>query len=204
LLMLSPPPPGDERCHASATYWSFVARVERLGNSSNDAGVLAEDARRRSNDPPRVGLIAMMANERGALERFRSSRRAASVSWTVTSRAINWVFEMVVAEHGARVRMDESRTSSGAADKILHERYFYDPGAAVSASAPRTTFRTLGGSVGKRTRAMRPPSPVSALKLAGAAAYIAVWPTLMFLGGGQRPLSKAGSSPAGFWRCARP
>ena len=107
----------------------FVARIERLEFLEVMPEFYAEDATaQENNDPPRVGLIAMSSNERGALEscRFESSR-AASVIVDGDFAAINWVFEMVVRSSGARVRMDEIAHQQWCGDKILHERYFYDP-----------------------------------------------------------------------------
>lgn len=83
---------------------------------------------------PTVGLPALIEKE----ERFLAtlaSRRASGASFVVDGdrAAINWVFEFT-SSTGARTRMDEIAYQLWDGDKIVRERYYYDP-ASLRASA---------------------------------------------------------------------
>ncbi len=106
----------------------FVARVSRGEFLEVMPEFYAEDATaQENNEPPRVGLAAMMANERGALARTKfTAIEARSVLVDGDRAAINWYFEMTVGE-GLRVTLDEIAYQVWREDKIVSERYFYDP-----------------------------------------------------------------------------
>lgn len=105
----------------------FIARMERDEHLELMPEFYAEDATAQENGkPPRVGLQALMANERKARARCTfESTRAASFVVEGDRVAINWVFEMVVAGH--RFQLDEIAYQEWRGDKIVRERYFYDP-----------------------------------------------------------------------------
>ena len=113
--------PSRERVQA------FIDRMERGEHYALMTEFYAQDATaQENNEPPRVGLAAMMENERKANERLKFlSTRAASVVVDGDRVAINWVFDIVAAEHS--FQMDEIAYQEWRGDKILHERYFYDP-----------------------------------------------------------------------------
>jgi SnoaL-like domain len=106
---------------------TFIDRIERLEFLEVMPEFYAEDATaQENNDPPRVGLAAMMENERNALVRMKFQKaRAASVVVDGDRVAINYVFDFLAG--GKRVRMDEIAYQLWRGDKIVSERYFYDP-----------------------------------------------------------------------------
>jgi ketosteroid isomerase-like protein len=107
----------------------FVARVERLEFLEVMPEFYAVDAQAQENsEPPRVGLEAMMANERRALSLFTFERmHAASVVIDGDRAAINWVADMRLAD-GRRIHNDEIAYQLWRDGKIVFERYYYDPG----------------------------------------------------------------------------
>ena len=113
--------PSRERVQA------FVDRMERGEHYALMTEFYAEDATaQENNEPPRVGLAAMMENERQANLRCTfPSTRAVSVVVDGDRVAINWVFEIVAGEH--RMQLDEIAYQEWRGDKIVRERYFYDP-----------------------------------------------------------------------------
>jgi hypothetical protein len=106
---------------------AFVARMERGEHYALMRDFYAEDATaQENNEPPRVGLAAMMENERRANERLKfPSTRAKSVLVDGDRVAINWVFEITAGEHA--FTLDEVAYQEWRGDRIIRERYFYDP-----------------------------------------------------------------------------
>lgn len=106
----------------------FVAMIERGEFLEALDRFYAEDmTAQENNQPPRIGRKAQVANETAALKRMRfDSIKAAS--WLVDGDrvAINYVFEMTT-EGGDRLRMDEIAYQLWRGDRIVSERYFYDP-----------------------------------------------------------------------------
>ena len=88
----------------------------------------AEDATMQENgQPARVGLAALIENERRMLSRARFHvRRADSYVAQGDRVAINWVFELTIDGVG-RVRMDEIAYQQWRDGKIVRERFYYDP-----------------------------------------------------------------------------
>jgi hypothetical protein len=80
-----------------------------------------------NNGPPRVGLTALLENERRALA-FMSQLRTTAVSHVVDGdrAAINWIFEFTDPQ-GNRRRLDEIAYQLWRDGKIVEERFFYDP-----------------------------------------------------------------------------
>src|SRR5271168_4987831 len=80
-----------------------------------------------NNGPPRLGLTALLENERRALA-FMSQLRTTAVSHVVEGdrAAINWIFEFTDPQ-GNRRRLDEIAYQLWRDGKIVEERFFYDP-----------------------------------------------------------------------------
>jgi hypothetical protein len=81
-----------------------------------------------NNQPPRVGLPALLENERQALKRFKHIHHNKAVSFVVDGdrAAINWVFEFSL-EDGRRIRLDEVAYQEWQDGKIIREKFYYDP-----------------------------------------------------------------------------
>jgi ketosteroid isomerase-like protein len=87
---------------------------------------------------PADSLLAQTANEEAALRRMHfESIKAASYLVDGDRVAINYVFEMTTIS-GDRLRMDEIAYQLWRGDRIVHERYFFDP-AQRSPAKPETT-----------------------------------------------------------------
>lgn len=116
----------------------FIDRMVRHESLELMPDFYAEDATAQENGkPPRVGLQALMANEKKALDRYTfESVRAASFVVEGDRVAINWVLEMVAG--GRRFRLDEIAYQEWRGDKIVRERFFYDPAEMPQPQADKT------------------------------------------------------------------
>ena len=81
-----------------------------------------------NNQPPRVGLDALLEGERKALARFKilHAHRAASYLVNGDRAAINWIFD-ITEQSGKRYVLDEIAYQEWQDGKIVRERFFYDP-----------------------------------------------------------------------------
>lgn len=106
----------------------FIATIERGEFLEALPRFYAEDmTAQENNSPPRVGRAAQTASEEATLKRMKfDSIKAASFLVDGDRVAINYVFEMTTA-NGDRLRMDEIAYQLWRGDKIVHERYFFDP-----------------------------------------------------------------------------
>jgi ketosteroid isomerase-like protein len=89
----------------------------------------AADASMQENgQAPRVGLPALLENERKALARFKiiHQKRAASYVADGDRAAINWIFE-ITEQSGRRYILDEIAYQEWRDGKIVRERFYYDP-----------------------------------------------------------------------------
>ena len=89
----------------------------------------APDATMQENrKPPRVGLTALLENERRVLASFKEIRVNRAVSFLVDGNrsAINWVYEFIDHEGRSYLR-DEVAYQVWQDGKIIQERFFYDP-----------------------------------------------------------------------------
>ena len=111
----------------------FVRRIEAGEFLEVMPEFYAEDCTaQENNDPPRVGLAAMTANEQGALERMKFTHIEARAVVVEGDRAfIHYVFEMQIVGSDKRVRLEEIAQQEWKNDKIVHERYFYDPAQRI-------------------------------------------------------------------------
>jgi hypothetical protein len=81
-----------------------------------------------NNDPPRVGLPALLEREKQFLNSIREMRVHRADSFLVDGNraAINWIFETTDGE-GKRRRLDEVAYQLWHEGKIVSERFYYDP-----------------------------------------------------------------------------
>jgi len=98
----------------------FVEAIERF--YAPDASM------RENNDAPRCGLAALVENESRILAVFKSIRgRSLGPALVEGDRvAINWAFDFERAD-GTSAHMEEVAWQRWAGDKVIEERFFYDP-----------------------------------------------------------------------------
>ena len=77
---------------------------------------------------PRVGLDTLVAGERRVLQAFKSVRTLPVETFFVDGdrSVIRWVFEFT-GHDGRSFRQDELAYQKWAGDKIVEERFYYDP-----------------------------------------------------------------------------
>ena len=107
----------------------FVARVERQEFLEVMPEFYAADAQaQENNEPPRVGLPALLAHERNSLAKFPTTRgRCLSPVVIDGDRVvIHWRFEF---DHpsGAVLSLEELAWQTWRGDRLVSERFFYDP-----------------------------------------------------------------------------
>ena len=104
---------------AMAVDGKFLEAIEKF---YSDGASMQEN-----NGPPRVGLTALLENERRALT-YMSQLRTTAVSQVVEGdrAAINWIFEFTDPQ-GNRRRLEEIAYQLWREGKIVEERFFYDP-----------------------------------------------------------------------------
>ncbi len=98
---------------------SFLEAIERF---------YAEDATMQENsDPPRVGLAALLANEKKPLETVETWHVKHPQSYIIDGdrSAIHWLFDMSDAA-GKHRTFDEIAWQEWSGGKIIRERFFYD------------------------------------------------------------------------------
>ena len=89
----------------------------------------AADATMQENgSPPRVGLRKLVEHERGVMAAFSEIRTLPVKTWLVEGDCvvINWVFEFTRAD-GSQFRMDEIALQRWRGDRVIAERFYYDP-----------------------------------------------------------------------------
>ena len=106
----------------------FIAVVESGDHAGAIERYYAEDASMQENTAaPRVGRDLLVAHERGVLARTTNIYSKAISSVVEGDRvAIHWIFELT-AKSGKVHRVDEVALQEWRGDKILRERFFYDP-----------------------------------------------------------------------------
>jgi hypothetical protein len=107
----------------------FIAKVESNDHVGAIEQFYAMNATMQENDlPPRVGREALVANERRALARMRSvhSQCVRPVFQSGERVVIRWVFEFETLE-GARIRMEELAYQRWEGERIVEEKFYYDP-----------------------------------------------------------------------------
>ena len=98
----------------------FVEAIERL--------YAPEASMQENNDDPRRGIAALVENESRILAIFKQVRgRSLGPALVAGDRvAINWAFDFERAD-GTRAHMEEVAWQRWQGDKVVEERFFYDP-----------------------------------------------------------------------------
>ena len=111
----------------------FIAVVESGDHAGAIERYYTEDSSMQENaGAPRVGRDVLVAHERGVLARMTHLYSKAMSSVVEGDQvAIHWIFELT-DKSGKVHRIDEVALQQWRGDKILRERFFYDP------SKPRT------------------------------------------------------------------
>jgi ketosteroid isomerase-like protein len=107
----------------------FIARVEANDHAEAIEEFYTSDASMQENGaPPRVGRDGLVANERKVLARMKSVKstcvRPVFVNGDLV--VIRWIFEFETNE-GGHIRMEELAYQRWKGDRIVEERFFYDP-----------------------------------------------------------------------------
>ncbi len=116
---------------------ALIERVEQGKYVEALQEFYAEDATMQENgNPPRVGLKALVAHERSVMAGYSEIRTLPVNSWLVDGDqvVIHWMFEFTRPD-GARSRMDELALQRWRGDRIVEERFYYDP-AQLAARPP--------------------------------------------------------------------
>jgi ketosteroid isomerase-like protein len=111
----------------------FIAVVESGDHAGAIERYYTEDSSMQENaGAPRVGRDVLVAHERGVLARMTHVYSKAMSSVVEGDQvAIHWIFELT-DKSGKVHRIDEVALQQWRGEKILRERFFYDP------SKPRT------------------------------------------------------------------
>jgi hypothetical protein len=107
----------------------FIARVEENAHVEAIEEFYAPHATMQENDlPPRVGRDVLVANERAVLARSRwvKSKCVRPVFVNGAHVVIRWIFEFE-RNDGSRIRMDELAYQRWEDERIVEEKFFYDP-----------------------------------------------------------------------------
>jgi ketosteroid isomerase-like protein len=108
---------------------ALIALVERGAFVEALERCYADDASMQENgEPPRVGLPALIAHERGLLAAFEKvqARCVRPVLADGDQVVIHWVFEFATGD-GKTIRLEELARQRWQGDRIAEERFFYDP-----------------------------------------------------------------------------
>ena len=114
--------PSRERVEAFVALVEQDKFVEALQEFYSDDAIVQENG-----EPPRAGRQNLIAHELAALTRVKIN--TAPGSWFMVDEdrvVINWVFE-ITGPDGRMVRMDELVHQTWHGDKIVRERFYFDP-----------------------------------------------------------------------------
>ena len=109
---------------------ALIARVEAGKFVEALQDFYADDATMQDNgNAPRVGLAKLVEHERGVMAAFKEIRTLPVKTWLVDGDRviINWVFEFTRPD-GSGFRMDELALQRWRGDRVVEERFYYDPG----------------------------------------------------------------------------
>ena len=126
--------PSRERVNA------FVATVREGRYVDAIAEFYAPEATMRDNlGEVRGGRDALIAQEKAMLGSVKqiATRRAAPVMVDGDRVVIGWMFE-ITAPDGQVRRLDELALQIWRDERIVEERFYYDPGQLAAAAAPET------------------------------------------------------------------
>lgn len=111
------------------TLQRFVARVEENAHADAIEEFYAPNASMQENNlPPRVGRDLLVANERAVLARSRSvkSKCVRPVFVNGDYVVVRWIFEFEYLDN-SRMRMEELAYQRWEGERIVEEKFFYDP-----------------------------------------------------------------------------
>jgi limonene-1,2-epoxide hydrolase len=108
---------------------AFIARVEELDHVGAIEDFYHADATMQENlGQKREGIAALIAGEQAALKRMGGAPVSKCQRFAIDGDTvfINWTFEMKGADGQTRV-LDEVAVQTWKDDRILTERFYYDP-----------------------------------------------------------------------------
>ena len=117
----------------TATLERFIACVQSGAHAEAIEEFYATDASMQENEqPPRVGRDLLVANERKVLARTKTVRSTCVRPVLVDGDrvAIRWLFEFEFVD-GRTMRLDEIAWQRWSGDRIVEEKFFYDPAQLV-------------------------------------------------------------------------
>lgn len=120
---------------APARVADFIATVERGAVLDALHRFYADDVVMQDNaNPPTVGLGANLERERAFVARIARvhENRAASVVADGDRVVIHWIFEYTGTD-GVRYRFDQLAQQTWRDDRIVRERFYYDPATLIAA-----------------------------------------------------------------------
>src|SRR5258706_1334020 len=115
---------------SAAVLERFIAMVEANDYvGAIEAFYVAHASMQENEQAQRMGRDVLVANERTVLSKMRSvtSKCVRPVFVDHDHVVIRWVFEFEALD-GARRRMDELAYQRWEGDRIVEEKFFYDPG----------------------------------------------------------------------------
>lgn len=107
----------------------FIGRVEENAHADAIEEFYAPNASMQENNlPPRVGRDLLVANERAVLARSRSvkSKCVHPVFVNGDYVVVRWIFEFEYLDN-SRTRMEELAYQRWEGERIVEEKFFYDP-----------------------------------------------------------------------------
>lgn len=119
----------DWRGPSTALVRSFIRRVEQRDFVGAIVHFYHEDAEMQENmGPIRKGREALLANEMDVLIRYGKIPGCRAESFAINGRKvfINWVIDVNVPGIGRRT-LNEVAMQDWEADRIIRERFYYDP-----------------------------------------------------------------------------
>lgn len=115
---------------SAQTLERFIAMVEANDHVGAIEAFYAPEASMQENEaPPRRGREALVANERAVLAKMRSVRSTCVRPVFVDGDhvVVRWIFEFEALD-GAKRRMEELAWQRWHGERIVEEKFFYDPG----------------------------------------------------------------------------
>jgi ketosteroid isomerase-like protein len=119
---------------------ALIAMVEQGRYDTALESFYSDDASMQENlDPPRRGLKGLVEGERRIMAGFREIRtRKVTTFFVEGDRAvINWVFDFV-GRDGSTFTQDEIAVQRWRGDKIVEERFYYDPAQRTRGTPAKT------------------------------------------------------------------
>ena len=112
-----------------ATVDAFVSLVEAGDFVGAIERFYAPEASMQENDePPRLGRDVLVEHERGLMAAFSgiTAKKLGPAMVEGDRAVIRWVFEFT-AQDGAKIMLDEIAWQTWRGDKIVEEKFYYDP-----------------------------------------------------------------------------